>query len=160
MVTWLKSLFAQADRSGQKGAELEGATQAEDSTTQPADTDHADGGAPDSAATQERDGVCPAQQLLDTPPVSKQEVYLELGLQPAEFLVWLVRNGGGQIWQGELVEMTGWSKSTVSRVLSSLKSDSVIRRVRIGRRKLIGLPGELPDITSTVDGPPAESPGG
>lgn len=159
MLTWLRSLFARENRSGQRGAELEGATQAEDSTTEPTDPDQAGEGAPESAATQEQMDVVSAQQLLDAPPVSKQEVYLELGLQPTEFLVWLVRDSGGRIWQGELVEMTGWSKSTVSRALCSLEADSVIKRIQLGRRKLVGIPGELPEIMSTVDGPPAGSSG-
>lgn len=36
--------------------------------------------------------------------------------------------------------------------------DSAIKPVQIGRRKLIGIPGDLPGVVSTVGGYPAESP--
>jgi hypothetical protein len=88
--------------------------------------------------------------------VSKQELGMELGLQPHEFLAWLVRDAGGQMWQAEMVETTGWSKSTVSRYLEALESSGIVERVPVGRRKLVGIPGEMPDHVPVSDSPPVE----
>jgi hypothetical protein len=93
------------------------------------------------------------QDLLSGETVSKQEVQVELGLQPHEFLAWLVRSSGGRMWQADVVDTTGWSKSTVSRYLDTLESNDVVERVRIGRRKLVGVPEEMPVESRTPDGP-------
>ena len=54
-----------------------------------------------------------------------------------------------------MVDATGWSKSTVSRYLDSLESSGLVERVWVGRRKLVGVPGELPDPVPTSGGSPA-----
>ena len=109
-------------------------------------------------ATAERDVSTSFQEVLDGERVSRGEVGVELGLQPHEFLAWLVRYSGGRAWQTELVETTGWSKSTVSRYLDSLESNGVVERVRIGRRKLVGVPGRMPDAVPPSGDPPDGSP--
>ncbi|MDX1748471.1 MAG: helix-turn-helix domain-containing protein [Halobacteriales archaeon] len=96
------------------------------------------------------------QDLLSGEEVSKQEVHIELGLRPAEFLEWLVRDAGGRMWQADLVETTGWSGSSVSRYLGRLESEGTVDRVQIGRRKLVGVPGGLPESVPTSDGPTAD----
>ena len=98
------------------------------------------------------------QDLLSGEAVSKQEVQVELGLQPHEFLAWLVRSSGGRMWQADMVDTTGWSKSTVSRYLDTLESNGVVERVRIGRRKLVGVPGRMPDAVPPSGDPPDGSP--
>lgn len=151
MLTWLESLFAAGSGSQQPDAEPEGATRVEDGDTGAATADHAGGGVTDGATTPGRDGASPARELVEESPVSKLEVRLEFGLSPAEFLVCVVRDEGGRTWQDVLVERTGWPTSTVSRHLCSLESDGVIERIQIGRRKLVCVPGELPDIVSNDD---------
>lgn len=51
---------------------------------------------------------------------------------------------GGRLKQGNIVEATGWSKSKVSRLLSSMDDQDRIQKVRIGRENLICLPGHEP----------------
>ena len=98
------------------------------------------------------------QDLLSGETVSKQEVQVELGLQPHEFLAWLVRSSGGRMWQADMVETTGWSKSTVSRYLDTLETNDIVERVQIGRRKLVGVPGEMPTGAQVPERPSEESP--
>jgi hypothetical protein len=50
-----------------------------------------------------------------------------------------------------------WSKSSVSRYLGTLESDDIVERVQIGRRKLVGVPEEMPDAVPVADGPSLES---
>lgn len=96
--------------------------------------------------------------ILDEERVSKQAVRIELGLEPREFLAELVRHTGGRMWQTDIVETTGWSKSTVSRYLSSLESGDTVERIRIGRRKLVAVPGQMPDCVPDTGSSPAEPP--
>lgn len=157
MLTWLESLFAAGSGRRQPDTEPERAARAGDDDTGAADADHTGGGATDGATTPERDSVSPARELVEESLVSKRELRLEFGLSPPEFLVCVVRDEGGQTWQGVLVKRTGWSKSTVSRYLCSLESDGTLKRIPVGRRKLVCVPGEMPDIVSNDDWPASRS---
>ena len=97
------------------------------------------------------------RDLLRGESVSRQEVQIELGLQPHEFLAWLVRSSGGRMWQADMVETTGWSKSTVSRYLDTLESNDIVERVQIGRRKLVGVPDEMPTGARVPENSPERS---
>ena len=97
MPTRLRSLFAAWSGTRQPGAESTGATRAGDGTTDAADADRTSGGATDGVAARERDDPPPVQGFLDEPPVSKQGVHPELGLQPAEFLACVVREADGRM---------------------------------------------------------------
>lgn len=162
-LTWLGSLLADWSGPWWMGSGPEGSAPAEDAPTGAADEDGPDE-ATETATVGERDGSIPApdgsdpgEAFLDDPPVSKQEIHLELGLKPPEFIAWLVRNDGGRTWQKDLVDTTGWSKSTVSRYLERLESNGTVRRVQVGRQKLVALPGEMPDPVPTSDGTPPDS---
>lgn len=158
MLTWLTSLYTDWWRGDRTPAESEAATRPGDDTDGADDGNSTGGNATDGSVTREDDAPTSWRGLLDGEEVSKQEVQVELGLQPHEFLTWLVRDAGGRMWQADLVETTGWSKSTVSRYLDTLESDDVVERVRIGRRKLVGVPGEMPDAVPTADGPSVDPP--
>lgn len=55
---------------------------------------------------------------------------------------------GGRLKQSQIVEATEWSKSKVSRLLSSMEDDAEITRVRLGRENLVCLRGHEPsDVT-------------
>lgn len=155
MLTWFKSLVAAKSGTRQPDAEVEEATRAGDSATGTTDADRTGGGATDGVAPPGRDSRPPGQQLFPELPVSRVEVYRNLDLLPPEFLVWVVKENGGQMWQADIVETTGWSKSTVSRYLCSLESDGTLERIQAGRRKLVCVPGELPDRVSNDDWPDA-----
>lgn len=51
---------------------------------------------------------------------------------------------GGYMWQGSLAAATGWSSTKTSRVLCKMEQDGRIHRWRIGRRKIVCLPGSAP----------------
>ncbi|MFC4451877.1 helix-turn-helix transcriptional regulator [Halorussus aquaticus] len=57
-------------------------------------------------------------------------------------LLKLIELYGGRVHQAELVDRTGWSKSSVSRYLSELETDGAITRVRIGRGKIVLFPDD------------------
>lgn len=158
VLSWLGPLYVDCRRRWrhQTGAESGAATRPEGDSDGADDTDRsvgatAAGETNSGAAARERDASGSWRGLLGGEEVSKLEVRIELGLQPHEFLAWLVRDAGGRMWQADMVEATGWSKSTVSRYLDSLESDDIVERVQVGRRKLVGTPGELPSVVPTSD---------
>ena len=64
---------------------------------------------------------------------------------PRERIIGLIERNGGRMKQGEIVEAVEWSESTVSRKLGTLESAGAITRYRIGRGKIVFLPGAEPD---------------
>ena len=161
MLTRLRSLYRDWRREDPTGTETEAGTTL--GSSPPSRSGEPDDGASVEAggtARSGRGGRASWHALLEAEQVSKRELGMELGLQPHEFLAWLVRDAGGRMWQAEMVETTGWSKSSVSRYLESLESSGIVERVPVGRRKLVGVPGEMPDPVPEADGPPDGSPTG
>lgn len=56
----------------------------------------------------------------------------------------LLDERSGAAYQREVAEVTGWSKAKVSRVLSGMEDDDLIVRFRVGREKIVCLPGQEP----------------
>jgi Fic family protein len=77
-----------------------------------------------------------------TPYQSEADFVVETGRTRKEALLELVEAHGGRVKQVELVDLTGWSKSTVSRLLGELENDGAINRIPIGRCKVVLLPDE------------------
>lgn len=48
-----------------------------------------------------------------------------------------IESHDGRVQQAELVDLTGWSKSSVSRYLCELESDGVVTRIQLGRSKVV-----------------------
>jgi len=92
------------------------------------------------AGTASGDGREP--RASPSPPESEADFVIETGRTRKEFLLELVEAYDGRVKQADLVTLTDWSKATVSRHLSDLESDGAIDRVRIGRCKVVLLPGE------------------
>lgn len=63
---------------------------------------------------------------------------------PRERVMTLLAHNGGRMKQGDLVSAVDWSESTVSRKLCELEDTEAIVRYRIGREKIVFLPGEEP----------------
>jgi len=64
----------------------------------------------------------------------------------------LLSTHDGRLKQSQIVEATEWSKSKVSRLLSSMEDDGEITRIRLGRENLVCLRGHEPDdITPSWD---------
>ena len=159
MLTRLGSLYRDWRREDPPGTETEVETTPESSPPPRSEESDDEASAEEYGIDRsERGGGASWHDLLEAEQVSKQELGMELGLQPHEFLAWLVRDAGGQMWQAEMVETTGWSKSTVSRYLESLESSGIVERVPVGRRKLVGVPGEMPDCVPEAAGSSESSP--
>ncbi|MFW5924243.1 MAG: helix-turn-helix transcriptional regulator [archaeon] len=63
----------------------------------------------------------------------------------------LLEREGGQVRQSRIVDETGWSKTKVSRHLSSMADDGAIVKIQIGRENLICLPGHVPPAALEED---------
>ncbi len=64
----------------------------------------------------------------------------------------LLESHDGRLKQSQIVDATDWSKSKVSRLLSSMEDDGDITRIRLGRENLVCLRGhEPPDVTPSWD---------
>lgn len=94
------------------------------------------------------------QQPPSSDPAVPSNVFEELGVRPEDYIVQLCRWNGGRMKQQGVVEHTGWSQSTVSRVLSDIEDDGHIVRASMGREKVVALPERMPE-TSTADPKPA-----
>ena len=64
------------------------------------------------------------------------------GCTPKETILELVEAHEGRVEKAELVDLTGWSESTVDQKLGELERDGAIDRVRVGRHEVALLPGE------------------
>ncbi|WP_049916876.1 helix-turn-helix transcriptional regulator [Halogeometricum pallidum] len=70
-------------------------------------------------------------------------------------IIAILEAAGGRLEQSAIVSETGWSKATVSRVLSSMADEGRITKISLGRRNLITLPGNEPDgARSPFEHPP------
>lgn len=87
-------------------------------------------------------------------PARPTETYVQLGMSPEDYLVRLARARGGRLKQQQIVEATGWSEPTVSRLLSKMEDRGRIVRVQVGTEKVVGLPDAMP-TSSTATGVPA-----
>ncbi|QIB74017.1 helix-turn-helix domain-containing protein [Halogeometricum borinquense] len=130
----------------------------------PATTD--DGDDSDGAAT-----VDQATAVSDTTGTNTSETASEPGPEPAGYdapttagakggaddteydepltredeIIAILEEAGGRLEQSTIVSETGWSKATVSRVLSSMADEGRVTKISLGRRNLITLPGYEPD---------------
>lgn len=56
----------------------------------------------------------------------------------------LIERHGGRIRQQRIVEQVEWSKAKVSRLLSDLEEEGIVRKVRLGRENLVCLESHDP----------------
>ena len=87
---------------------------------------------PSDGETDERPASAPA--LDHAPPVSNEEAVLTV-----------LSRHGGRMRQSAIVEETGWSKSKVSRVLSTMAESGEIVKIDVGRGNIIAVPGREPE---------------
>lgn len=57
----------------------------------------------------------------------------------------LLHDGDGQLRQREINARTEWSKSKVSRLLTSMEEEGVIRKITLGRENLVALADQVPE---------------
>lgn len=73
----------------------------------------------------------PSVSVVDDQPASV--------LSDRDRLLLLVERHGGRMRQQEIVAQVEWSKAKVSRLLSELEEEGVLRKLRLGRENLIYL---------------------
>lgn len=61
------------------------------------------------------------------------------------FVVTLLEEHDGRVRQSRIVEASDWSKSKVSRLLSTMETEGHVEKVTVGRENVIALPGEEPE---------------
>lgn len=66
-------------------------------------------------------------------------------LTDEERVLRMLRESGGRLPQSAVVDETDWSKSKVSRLLSSMAEEGQIRKIDLGGRNLITLPEAVPE---------------
>ncbi|WP_254829390.1 helix-turn-helix transcriptional regulator [Haloglomus salinum] len=87
-----------------------------------------------------------ADRLSDDEPESTAGIPSAARLSEEEqFVVDLLRRNEGRIRQSNIVELSDWSKSKVSRLLSTMEAEGYIEKVAVGRENIIVLPGEEPE---------------
>lgn len=82
-------------------------------------------------------------ELLDADGVSAvdDDVYLF----PEERVLVLLDDREGRMWQGDVVDETGFSKATVSKLLTAMEADGTIARHWENGAKVVTLPGMGPE---------------
>ncbi|WP_227356207.1 helix-turn-helix transcriptional regulator [Haladaptatus salinisoli] len=91
---------------------------------------------PESDRNPERKETPPLEQELPSADRSSQQNPLEYISDDVRVLQLLVANDE-KMYQGEVVQATGWSKSKTSRVLSAMEDEKLIRKTQIGRKNII-----------------------
>lgn len=66
-------------------------------------------------------------------------------MQPEHQVVRLLSRDEGCAWQGQFISELDWSASKTSRVLQEMEENGEIMRYRVGRRKVVCLPGREPE---------------
>ena len=61
----------------------------------------------------------------------------------------LLEENGGRMKQVNIVEVTDWSKSKVSMLLSDMEDEGEISKLRVGRENIISLAGQEPDAAGS-----------
>jgi len=91
-----------------------------------------------SADASQKHAAAPAPDLPD-------------GLDDHERVIALLELEGGQLRQTRIVDWTDWSKTKVSRTLSSMAEDGEVVKIRLGRENLICLPDTVPAVSRHRD---------
>ncbi|MFC6798291.1 MULTISPECIES: helix-turn-helix domain-containing protein [unclassified Haladaptatus] len=87
----------------------------------------------------------PLDQLQSAESKSKADIVLETGLTPMELLIELLGEYDGRMRQQQIVDATGWSEASVSRLLTKMEDQSNINRIQVGNEKVVFLPEYVPD---------------
>lgn len=72
----------------------------------------------------------------------------EIYLFPEERVLLLLEQNDGRMWQGQVVDETGFSKAKVSKLLSKMENDGDVTRYWKGGKKVVTLPELGPDSIS------------
>jgi len=114
-----------------------------DVETEPVRTPSENGAPPDGEVTPTAVVSAGSARTVEDEPTADDEVPTEF-LSDEEVVFTLLDDNDGQMRQAALVDETDWSKSKVSRVLSTMEDDGSIVKVDVGRGNVIVRPEDLP----------------
>lgn len=98
-------------------------------------------------------------EAFDPQDIERRMDILEVtGLPPEEFIVEVLESEGGKLPQQSFSEVTALSEASVSRMLQDLEADGHIRRVEIGREKIVFHPSAAPSNAVTSAEPSGDRP--
>ncbi|WP_435159767.1 DUF7343 domain-containing protein [Haladaptatus sp. DFWS20] len=95
----------------------------------------------------QRNGTNWVSELLDSTDRQEQKPKLTQTnevVTDADRVLELLRENGGRLPQGEIIQKTGWSKSKVSRLLSKMEDKQQVSKINIGRKNIVILYGQEP----------------
>lgn len=107
-------------------------------------TDRAEERRPESDGGVVADGDGSEASVFPAPDMTRTDVYVETGTTAEAHFLRLLEESGGELTQPEFSRLTGWSASTVSRILADLESREEVVRVHVGGRNVVYLPGDAP----------------
>lgn len=81
---------------------------------------------------------------MDQTPIPDEEL-----LSDNDRVIKLLEENGGRMKQVNIVEVTDWSKSKVSMLLSDMEDEGEISKLRVGRENIISLAGQEPDAAGS-----------
>lgn len=70
----------------------------------------------------------------------------ETGLTPEEYVVRLLAGRGGEMRQQDIIVETGWSRSSVSRLLGRMETAGLLVRIRFGTGNVVYLSDVAPQV--------------
>jgi len=96
-------------------------------------------------------GDAPArpEQVGDAEAAPSGDAESESTLSDEERILQMLDENDGRLWQRDIHEQTEWSKSKVSRLLSTMEGNGKVRKIAIGRENIITLPGAEPELAQS-----------
>ncbi|KZN25073.1 hypothetical protein A4G99_00605 [Haladaptatus sp. R4] len=83
-----------------------------------------------------------------------EEFAFETGRTPEVHVTELLAARDGEMRQQEIITETGWSRSSVSRLLCGMEADGEVVRVRLGTENVVYLPGSIPELVRDFESVP------
>ncbi len=79
---------------------------------------------------------------------------VETGQTPQEYVVEVLSAHNGELRQQEIIIETGWSRSSVSRLLCKMETEGIVVRVRLGAGNVVYLPETVPELVQDFESLP------
>ena len=83
-----------------------------------------------------------------------EEFAFETGRTPEAHVVELLAARDGKMRQQEIITETGWSRSSVSRLLCGMEAEEEVVCVRLGTENVVYLPGSIPELVRDFESVP------
>lgn len=124
-------------------------TNAPGANTPGADTSGADtpaAGTDDVSTTEDADEPKSFPVISEETERTLNEVLVERGQTREEYICDVLAEHDGRLRQQRIMEYTGWSAASVSRLLGQMEDEETITRFRIGNEKIVCFPDADPRV--------------